>query len=83
MDEEEPAPSAATPPPSEKDRWGQGKPSIAVLPLETIAAGAEDYFTDGMTAELIEAMMRIHGWRIISRTSAMHVTHIQNYTNVS
>jgi serine/threonine-protein kinase len=45
--------------------------SIAVLPLETISAGTEDYFTDGMTAELIEAMMRIHGWRIISRTSAM------------
>ena len=42
-----------------------------MLPLETISAGAEDYFTDGMTAELIEAMMRIHGWRIISRTSAM------------
>ncbi|HUA58435.1 MAG TPA: protein kinase [Verrucomicrobiae bacterium] len=45
--------------------------SIAVLPLETISAGADDYFTDGMTAELIEAMMRIHGWRIISRTSSM------------
>src|SRR5271157_886885 len=45
--------------------------SIAVLPLETISAGAQDYFTDGMTAELIDAMMRIHGWRIISRTSAM------------
>ena len=45
--------------------------SIAVLPLETISAGAEDYFTDGMTAQLIEAMMRIHGWRVISRTSAM------------
>ena len=45
--------------------------SIAVLPLETISAGSGDYFTDGMTAELIDAMMRIHGWRIISRTSAM------------
>jgi eukaryotic-like serine/threonine-protein kinase len=45
--------------------------SIVVLPLETISAGGEDYFTDGMTAELIEAMMKIHGWRIISRTSAM------------
>ncbi len=45
--------------------------SIAVLPLETISASAQDYFTDGMTAELIEAMMRIHGWRIISRTSSM------------
>ena len=45
--------------------------SIAVLPLETVSVGGEDYFTDGMTAELIGAMMRIHGWRIISRTSAM------------
>ena len=45
--------------------------SIAVLPLETVSGGGEDYFTDGMTAELIEAMMKIHGWRIISRTSAM------------
>lgn len=45
--------------------------SIAVLPLETVAGGGEDYFTDGMTSELIAAMMRIHGWRIISRTSAM------------
>jgi len=45
--------------------------SIAILPMETISAGAGDYFTDGMTAELIEAMMRIHGWRIISRTSSM------------
>jgi TolB-like protein/tRNA A-37 threonylcarbamoyl transferase component Bud32 len=50
--------------------------SIAVLPLETISAGAEDYFTDGMTAELIDAMMRIHGWRIISRTSAMQYKNV-------
>ena len=45
--------------------------SIAVLPLETVSGGGEDYFTDGMTNELIAAMMRIHGWRVISRTSAM------------
>jgi TolB-like protein/tRNA A-37 threonylcarbamoyl transferase component Bud32/Tfp pilus assembly protein PilF len=50
--------------------------SIAVLPLETISAGSEDYFTDGMTAELIDAMMRIHGWRIISRTSAMQYKNV-------
>jgi serine/threonine protein kinase/tetratricopeptide (TPR) repeat protein len=50
--------------------------SIAVLPLETISSGAEDYFTDGMTAELIDAMMRIHGWRIISRTSAMQYKNV-------
>jgi non-specific serine/threonine protein kinase len=51
--------------------------SIAVLPLETISSGAEDYFTDGMTAELIDAMARIHGWRIISRTSAMQYKNVR------
>jgi serine/threonine-protein kinase len=50
--------------------------SIAVLPLETISGGSEDYFTDGMTAELIDAMMRIHGWRVISRTSAMQYKNV-------
>ena len=44
--------------------------SIVIIPLEGVGAG-EDYFTDGMTAQLIEAMMKIHDWRIISRTSAM------------
>ena len=34
------------------------------------AAGA-DYFTDGMTEELIAALARIRGWRVISRTSVM------------
>jgi serine/threonine-protein kinase len=51
--------------------------SIAVLPLETISASAQDYFTDGMTAELIDAMMKIHGWRVISRTSAMQYKNAQ------
>jgi len=46
--------------------------SLAVLPLENLsgAAGA-DYFTDGMTEELIAALARIRGWRVISRTSVM------------
>jgi len=29
-----------------------------------------------MTAELIDAMMRIHGWRVISRTSAMQYKNV-------
>ncbi|HUB79914.1 MAG TPA: protein kinase [Bryobacteraceae bacterium] len=60
-----------------KTRGGESRiRSIAVLPLETISPGEEDYFTDGMTAELIEAMMRIHGWRIISRTSSMQYKNV-------
>jgi serine/threonine-protein kinase len=46
--------------------------SIAVLPLEDLAHDAEqEYFADGMTESLIAELSRIHGVRVISRTSAM------------
>jgi eukaryotic-like serine/threonine-protein kinase len=46
--------------------------SIAVLPLENISkAASQDYFADGMTDELIAALAKIKGWRVISRTSTM------------
>ena len=46
--------------------------SLAVLPLENLSsASGADLFTDGMTDELIGALARIRGWRVISRTSVM------------
>jgi serine/threonine protein kinase/Tfp pilus assembly protein PilF len=46
--------------------------SIAVLPLENLSADAgQDYFAEGMTEALIDGLSRIHGLRVISRTSVL------------
>lgn len=44
--------------------------SLAVLPLENLS-GAQDYFADGMTDELITNLAQIGALRVISRTSVM------------
>jgi TolB-like protein/DNA-binding winged helix-turn-helix (wHTH) protein/Tfp pilus assembly protein PilF len=47
--------------------------SMAVLPLENLSNDpSQEYFADGMTAELISDLAQIGSLRIISRTSAMH-----------
>ena len=51
-----------------------GRPveSIAVLPLENLSGDpAKEYFSEGMTDELIGEIARITPLRVISRTSAM------------
>ncbi len=46
--------------------------SIAVLPLENLSGDVEqEYFSDGMTDELIGEIARIRSLRVISRTSIM------------
>jgi TolB-like protein/DNA-binding winged helix-turn-helix (wHTH) protein/Flp pilus assembly protein TadD len=46
--------------------------SLAVLPLENLSSDAsQDYFSDGMTDELITELGQIGELRVISRTSAM------------
>ncbi len=53
--------------------------SLAVLPLDNLSGDpSQEYFADGMTEELIGRLSRIHGLRVISRTSAMHFknTHV-------
>src|ERR1700722_7268998 len=46
--------------------------SLAVLPLENLSCDAsQDYFSDGMTDELITQLGQISDLRVISRTSAM------------
>jgi serine/threonine-protein kinase len=46
--------------------------SIAVMPLANLSGGAEEeYFSEGMTEELITALSQIRALRVISRTSVM------------
>ena len=46
--------------------------SIAVLPMDNLSADAsEEYFSDGMTEELISNLAQVHALKVISRTSVM------------
>ena len=52
--------------------------SLAVLPLQNLSGDpSQEYFADGMTEELIGMLSKIHGLRVISRTSAMHFKNTQ------
>lgn len=47
--------------------------SIAVLPLQSISnEPSQEYFSDGMTDELITDLAQLKNVRVISRTSVMH-----------
>src|SRR5438128_1514291 len=46
-------------------------PSVAVLPFANLSGDtATDYFSDGMTEELINALVQVQGLRVPARTSA-------------
>jgi len=47
-----------------------GVPSVAVLPFNNLSADPDnEYFTDGLTEELINALAQVEGLRIPARTS--------------
>ncbi len=52
-------------------RTGDDKPSVAVLPFANLSSNADDeYFSDGMTDEVINALAHLPGIRVAARTSA-------------
>jgi len=52
-------------------RLGQRSPSIAVLPFLNISTDAEnDYFCEGLSEELINALTKIKGFFVVARGSA-------------
>jgi len=54
---------------------GSGLPaihSIAVLPMDNLSGDSnEEYFSDGMTEQLISSLAQVHALKVISRTSVM------------
>lgn len=44
---------------------------VVVLPMTNMSSGSDEYFSDGMTEELISTVCTISGLHVISRTSAM------------
>ncbi|MEL6559239.1 MAG: helix-turn-helix domain-containing protein [Bacteroidota bacterium] len=60
----------------------KSRKSIAVLPFTNMSAdGENDFFCDGITEEIIDAMSKISGLKVISRTSSFffknHQTTLQ------
>jgi len=56
---------------SGKVRAGQKIPSIAVLPFANLSADPDNqYFSDGLSEDLIGALARLQGLQVASRTSA-------------
>ena len=52
------------------------EPSIAVLPfVDMIADKDQDYFCEGIAEEIIDALARVRGLRVASRTSSFRFKH--------
>ncbi len=50
-----------------------GAPSIAVLPFVNLSSDKEqEYFSDGITEELLDALARVKGLKVAGRTSSFH-----------
>jgi TolB-like protein len=62
------------PGPAERSRLREDAPSIAVLPFTDMSADrAQEYFAEGVAEEIIHALARTEGLRVVARTSSFAV----------
>jgi len=61
--------------PEGNDSRGQTIPSIAVLPFSNLSPQTGDYFSDGLTEEIIHALSSIEGIRVVARASCFAMKH--------
>ena len=53
----------------------QTRSSIAVLPFSNLSPEPGDYFSDGLTEEIIHALSSVEGIRVVARTSCFALKH--------
>jgi len=67
----EPGPLVDKPPPHEEAATASDRPSIAVLPFENLSGDPEQqYFSDGITEDIITALSRVKWLFVIARNSS-------------
>ena len=57
-----------------------GRVSIAVLPFANFSPDENDYFSDGMTEDILTKLSRINGFSVTSRTSVMQYKETEKST---
>jgi TolB-like protein len=68
----DPIPTAAAP-------WRSRPPIVAVLPfVDFSSANDQEYFADGLTEEIIQALTRIPGLQVVAQTSVFQYKHQPN-----
>jgi TolB-like protein/Tfp pilus assembly protein PilF len=71
--------AAATGPRSSPDAAPAPAPSIAVLPFANLSADKEqEYFSEGLAEEILNALTKVPGLRVIARTSAFAFRNREN-----
>jgi TolB-like protein/Tfp pilus assembly protein PilF len=66
-----PTPGTAPPRSAEADAGSSAKPSIAVLPFANLSGEPEqEYFSDGITEDIIAGLARLHWLFVIARNSS-------------
>lgn len=61
--------------PGDGDLRKRATPSIAVLPFSNLSPQTGDYFSDGLTEEIIHALSSIEGIRVVARASCFAMKH--------